>query len=314
MKQARYTPYLMLLIGVIAIALSAIFIKWSEAPTSIMGMYRLLFTVVFIVPFIRRGSPLHKPSKSSLRDIGLLALAGVFLGLHFLFWMESLVHTSVASSMVLLSLQPVFVAIGAFILFRERTPLGGALCMSLAIIGSAVIAWGDIGLSSQALYGDLLSILGALAYALYMLTGQALKDRISGLRYSLWVFAIAGGLLLLYNVSLGISLTHYPLREWGIFLLLALIPTILGQLLFNHLLRYLEASTISMAIVGEPVFAIILAYFMLGESSTIMQIIGGLITLAGIGGYFKLKYSHMMQGASPDLQEHKGESKSQQQV
>ncbi|WP_324254076.1 DMT family transporter [Paenibacillus sp. 1001270B_150601_E10] len=307
MTRSRYTPYLMLLIGVFAIALSAIFIKWSDAPTSIMGMYRLLFTVILIAPFLRGNPSFGQAKKLSLRDVGLLILAGVFLGLHFLFWMESLVHTSVASSMVLLSLQPVFVAIGSYWLFKERTPLSGAICMGLAIVGSAIIAWGDIGLSKQALYGDLLSILGALAYALYMLTGQSLKDRVTGMRYSFWVFAIAGGLLLIYNIALGISLTNYPLREWGIFLLLALIPTILGQLLFNHLLRYLEASTISMAIVGEPVFAIALAYFMLGEAATMMQIIGGLVTLVGIGGYFKLKYSHMMQGAATTLHLSAGE-------
>ena len=143
MKIGRWNlaPVPALIVGIVAISFSAIFIKWSEAPASILGMYRLLFTVLLMAPFtgraVRREMRRIKPV-----DGGLLFLSGLFLGLHFLFWIESLRHTSVASSMIVLSLQPVLVAIGAYAVFRERTGGAALLGMGMALAGTVLIGWG----------------------------------------------------------------------------------------------------------------------------------------------------------------------------
>lgn len=283
------SPYALLFVGVFSVALSSIFIKWSSAPASIMGMYRLLFTVLFLIPF--RPWKQEGFSRLSLDAKGsfLLLLSGLFLGLHFLFWMESLKHTSVASSMILLTLQPVFIMIGSFFLFKERTSIRGVLSLAVALAGAVLIGWGDIGLSKESLYGDMLSIAGALSFSLYMLIGQRLMKAIPSMQYSLIVFLIAGLLLFVFNMFNHYTLTDYALSEWGIFLLLALIPTFMGHMLFNWLLAYMQATTVSMAVIGEPFLAIILAYLLLKEQPTLLQIIGGLLTMVGVGGFFRIR-------------------------
>lgn len=278
--ELKVPVFIPLIIGIIAVSFSSIFVKWSEAPVSVQGMYRLLFTLLLMLPFVWKQFKFLK--KISFKDAVLLLLSGTFLALHFLFWMGSLKLTTVASSTILLSLQPVFVMIGAFIVFKEQTSKAAIIGMLIAITGAIMIGWGDIGISAQHIKGDLLSILGTIVVAVHMLIGQKLLKSIPATLYSFTVFLSAVIVFFVYNAFLNIPMTGYPEKEWGVFLLLAIIPTVFGHVLFNWLLKYVTAATISMAILGEPVGATILAYLLLGETLTVSQCFGGIIVLTGL--------------------------------
>ncbi|SEK65013.1 Threonine/homoserine efflux transporter RhtA [Paenibacillus sp. OK003] len=280
-------PYMLLFISILSISISSILIKSSETPTSVAGMYRLFITVILMLPFVPWKS--LRNLKMNKKDWSVVLLAGLFLGLHFLFWMESLVHTSVASSMVILSLQPLFVMVGSYFIFKERANMVTILCMVTALAGSVIIAWGDIGVSREALIGDGLSLLGTIAVSAYMLAGQKVSHKIEANVYSVIVFFLAGSVLLIYSLFNHISLTGYNTSDWMYFLLLAIIPTIFGQLLINLLLKSLGATTLSVGIIGEPVLAIILAFVFLGETISLFQFIGGMMTVLGMGVYFWAK-------------------------
>lgn len=262
-------------------------IKSSDAPTSVAGMYRLFITVLIMLPFV----PWKKLRSLELskKDWITVVLAGLFLGLHFLFWMESLVFTSVASSMVILALQPLFVMAGSYFLFKEKTNPLTILCLIAAVIGSIIIAWGDIEVSREALIGDGLSLIGTIMAAAYMLAGQKVSHKIHANVYSIMVFAIGGIVMLVYNLGNHYALNGYGSSEWTYFLLLAIIPTIFGHYIFNRLLKSIGATTVSVGIIGEPILAIILAYFFLGETIAAFQFIGGLLTLLGMTMYFWAK-------------------------
>lgn len=288
-----FPPIVILLMGVVAISFSSILVKWSAAPASILGMYRLLMTVIMLFPFLPWKNLKNVSKDINKRDWLLIFISGLFLGLHFLFWMDSLKYTTVASSMILTTLEPVFVMIGAYFIYKEKTNFFGILSILIAITGSIIIASGDIGLSSTALYGDLLSILGTLAVAIHMLAGQNLCRKISPLLYSFFVFLIGGIILFFYNIINRVSLIEYPVNDWWIFLLLALVPNIFGHALFNWLLKFVDATTISMAVLGEPIGAIILAYLLLGETTSLSQIIGGILSIIGVSMFLKQKSSKL---------------------
>jgi drug/metabolite transporter (DMT)-like permease len=158
-----------------------------------------------------------------------------------------------------------------------------------ALFGSVIIAWGDIGVSREALIGDALSLVGTILVSAYMLVGQKVSRKIDANIYSVVVFIIGGSVLLVYSLLNNFSLTHYESSDWLYFLLLAIIPTIFGQYIFNLLLKSIGATTVSVGIIGEPVLAIMLAYLLLGETISAFQFIGGLITLSGMLMYFALK-------------------------
>ncbi|TVY02147.1 DMT family transporter [Cohnella terricola] len=280
-------PYILLIISVLAIAISSIMIKSSHTPPSVAGMYRLYITVLIMLPFVSWKK--LRFTRLTKCDWSLILSAGFFLGLHFLFWMESLSYTSVASSMVILTLQPLFVMIGSYFIFKERVNKLMVVSMITAVFGSIIIAWGDIGVSREALIGDGLSLLGTVSIAAYMLAGQKVSHKIPANVYSVIVFFIGGSVMLIYSLMNNSSFTDYGSSDWMYFLLLALIPTIFGHFIFNLLLKSIGATTVSVGVIGEPVLAIILAYFILGEAVAASQIIGGLLTIVGMGVYFGAK-------------------------
>lgn len=274
---------LLMMIGIIAISFSSIFIKWSAAPASVQGMYRLLFTSLLMLPFARPYSGALFALRK--KDWILLLSSGIMLALHFLLWMGSLKYTSVASSTMIMALEPVFIMLGAYFIFKERTALSALLGMGIAIIGVMFIGWGDVGISADNLKGDLLSVGGTAAVAVHMLIGQKVVVRMPSYLYSLIVFISASIVFAIYNVAMDIPFFDYPPREWGIFILLAVVPTVFGHILFNWLLQFVSATTVSMNILGEPVGASILAYLLLGEQLTGLQWTGSMLVMSGLAAY-----------------------------
>lgn len=275
-------PLFFMLIGVLAVSFSAILIKWSDAPAAVMGFYRIFFTFLILGPFLLTKKARSEVKRFNLRTWGLLALSGACLAFHFILWIGSLKYTTVASSTILITLQPIFVMIIAYFTLREKTTWPAFAGALIAIVGSSFIGWGDFRVSGQALWGDLLSLLGTLVVSGYLVIGQFLRGTMSSLVYSLWVYVFSIVIMFFYCLWEGYSLVDYPKDEWMLFLLLAIIPTVFGHTLFNWLLKYVNATTISMAILGEPIGATILAYLLLGEAVTPSQWIGGAIIMSGI--------------------------------
>lgn len=270
-----------LFIGITAISFSSIFVKWSDSPVSIQAMYRLMITMLLMLPFCFKYIP--ELRKFTGADIVKLVASGTMLAVHFLLWMGSLQWTSVANSTIILALQPLFVMIGAYILFKEKTSLSAIAGMGIAFIGVfLLIGKGGLSGGGTHLKGDLMSLFGTMAVAVHMLLGQMVLKRIPPFLYSWFVFAFASIFLAAYNGLSGIPMTGYPPREWGIFLLLAIVPTVFGHLLFNWLMRYSSASTVSMSVLGEPVGASLLAFILLNETMNGLQAAGGAIVMLGL--------------------------------
>jgi drug/metabolite transporter (DMT)-like permease len=267
-------------IGIIAISFSSIFVRWSDADVAVIAMYRLYLTNILLLPVAWKYRSIL--FRLTARQWSWLAASGAMLALHFLLWMASLRLTTVASSTVILTLEPLMVMLGSYWLFRTKTTRIMLLGMGIAIAGSIVIGAGDFQLSGTALTGDLLSFFGTVAVAVHVLIGKKLMEKIDSFPYSFWVFAFAASFLALYNVAQGNRFTGYESREWGIFLLLAIVPTLFGHYLFNWLLKYMNATAVSMSVLGEPVIASLLAWLLLKESLTGYQLGAGVFILFGV--------------------------------
>lgn len=301
--QPAFSPYLALLIATIAVSTSAILVKLSAAPAAVIATYRLLFTVLLMLPFIA-WKHLGELSQISKRDWIFSSLAGVFLALHFLLWFESLNYTSVASSVILVTLQPLFSFIGAYLFFKERVSPAGIIGGLIAIGGSMFIGWSDFRIGGTALFGDILALLGAAAVTGYWLFGQSIRKRLSLMIYTFVVYTISTVFLLMYVLIQGIPLFPYGGEEWIIFIGLAIFPTLLGHSVFNWTIKWLSANTVSMAILGEPIGAAILAYFILSEKITAPQTLGTAVILCGI--YLFMRFSHPTKAKAIQETDHSG--------
>ena len=281
MNKPPIHPYIPILIGVLSVSLSAIFVKLASADAGVIAFYRMLFSVLIMLPWFLMKYR-HEVKDLSKRDWIFSAIAGVFLAFHFILWFESLNYTSVASSTVLVTMQPLFAFLGTYLFFKEKITFNTFVAGGIAIIGSVLIGWGDFKISGSALYGDLLALVACALVTGYLLFGQDVRKRLSLVTYTMVVYSISTITLFFYIIVKGESFGPYASMDWFWFILLAIIPNLLGHNLFNWSLKWVSTNVISIAILFEPVGAAVLAIFIFNEYLTATQIIGGIVVITGI--------------------------------
>ena len=279
------TPRLALAAGIAAVSSASVFIRYAQAdaPSLTIAAYRLALATLFLLPL---ACLRHRRELSGLKasDWCWALAAGVFLAIHFGTWITSLAYTSVASSVVLVSTSPLWVALAAWLFLRE--PLTPSLLtgLLLALSGGAVISFAERGsrLSSNPLLGNALALCGALAVSGYWLIGRRLRRHMSLIPYVTLVYGFAALALLAAAMLLHQPLTGFKTATYGWFLLLALVPQLLGHSAFNWSLAHLSAAYVAIATLGEPVGAAILAFIFLAEVPSLLKIAAAMLILAGI--------------------------------
>jgi len=281
MGNEKMMQYVAIAMGVISVSLSAVFVKLSSAEPAVIAFYRMLFSVLIMSPIflLKYKSELKLLQK---RDWLFSIVAGVFLAFHFILWFKSLNYTSVASSTVLVTLQPIFAFIGTYLFFKEKVAFQSIVAVIVAIGGSLLISWGDFRVSGDALYGDVLALIACAFITGYLLFGQDVRKRLSLMTYTMVVYSVSTITLFFYVLFMGQSFGPYESNDWFWFVLLAIIPNLLGHTLFNWSLKWVSTNTISIAILFEPVGAAILAFFIFNENLILSQVIGGVIVILGI--------------------------------
>jgi len=271
--------YLFLPIGIAAISTASIFVKLCDAPALIIATYRMMLASLVLMPFACYKRTWRGRERS---ESGWPLLSGLFLSLHFAFWIASLKYTSVASSVVLVTTHPIFVAIGGHLFLKERAGRNLIFGIALSVLGSGLIGYGDGTLSKEALMGDGLALLGAIAASGYLLVGRKMRKDRNLLSYIFPVYSTAGLILVLLALIFQKPFFGYSSSTYVYLFLLALVPQLIGHTTFNWALRYLPASRVAITILGEPMGSTLLAYLILGEGLTIWKVIGGISILAGI--------------------------------
>lgn len=279
--KSRLNPYAMLLIGVFSLALSAIFVKMSTSPSGVTAFYRMFLSVLFMTPFLVKV-PKREWFVLQKRDLLLAALAGTLLAFHFITWFESLHYTSVASSTVLVTLQPIFAFLGTYLFFKEKVGVRKVAAGTVAILGSLIISWGDFQVGGEALYGDLLALAGCFFITLYLLIGQSVRSRVELFLYTYIVYTFSAIVLFFYARFVEGTIQPSEPFDWIWFIALALIPNFLGHTILNWAVRYVSTNIISIAILLEPVGATIFAYFIFDERLIVTQWVGGVVVIVGI--------------------------------
>jgi drug/metabolite transporter (DMT)-like permease len=281
-------PRTVLLIAVLSLGSAAILIRLIEdAPAATIAFYRLFLTLIILSPiaFLRYR---HQFRLLSRKDLIISLVIGFFLAVHFATWIESLFHTSVASSVIIVSTEALFAALGAAIFLRERLYLKEYGLILLAFVGVGLIALGDAreahNMFPNALYGNLLALIGALAAAFYLVAGRSVRKRVHLLVYVTVVYWSTSLFLLLFVLLTDAPLSGFAPRTWTLLLLLALLPTIGGHTLINWSLRYLPAAPVATAVIGEPLIATGLAILLFAEIPGPLAALGGALTLLGILG------------------------------
>jgi drug/metabolite transporter (DMT)-like permease len=268
----------------IAASWAAPLIRLCQSDPLVIAAYRMIFASLILLPvYLSQRERIVLPRG---RERWLVALAGAFLAGHFVVWITALTLTSVSSATVLVTIQPLFLTVLAHVILKERVDKWGYLAIVLALTGAALISWGDFRLSEGHLVGDLLALSGALLAAFYLLIGRTLVGKLGTINYTMPLYATSA--LLLTAMMFIFGKTHLPgqTHDYLWFVLLAVVPTLLGHSLFNYSLKHFQAHLVGIVILGEPIMASVWALMLFGEAPTLMTVLGAALIFAAIAFSF----------------------------
>lgn len=273
---------LIVLLGVAGVSLSAVFVRWSTAPSLVLAFYRMAFSALLLLPlaFARR----EEFRDLERRELFLSLLSGAFLGVHFTCYFESLRWTSIAAAVVLVDTEVLFVALASALILKKKLSRRAWTAVLLAFGGSVAVALADAS-GGSALRGNLFALTGSVCMAVYTMLGTVCRRRLSTTVYTTLVYSAAGAAVLAAALAGG-----QPLTGWGPVNLLAglgmaVFCTLLGHSVFSWGLKYLPPAFISTAKLLEPVFASVWGLFLFKERPGELVVLGGAAILLGIGLY-----------------------------
>jgi drug/metabolite transporter (DMT)-like permease len=279
--EPRFNPALALVSGVLAVSTGAIFARLAEAPAFVIAAYRVGIASVVLAPFAW-GRARGELCRLTGRDYGLAALAGFFLALHFGTWITSLQYTSVANSVVLVNTNPLWVGVLTPFITKDRLSRFTKVGIGLSVVGGVIIGAGDFATGARALLGDLLALVGSLCAACYLLLGRTVRRKLSLLAYVILCYGSAAIILWATVLALRLPVSGFSGRTYAAFLGMALISQVIGHSSYNWALKWFSTGLIAVSLLGEPIGASILAYFLFDEGLTWAKTLGGVLILCAI--------------------------------
>ena len=274
----------MLALGVFAIGWSALFVRWSAVPGWTSAFWRMTIAQLVFVPWAlgaraRQGTAAPAFTRDAVRAA---ILAGIFFAADLAFFNTAVMVSSAANATLLGTNAPIFVALGAWLLYRERPTRRFWTGFALSFVGMLAIVGHDLAKHPKLGLGDAFAVLGAACYAGYLLYVRRSRATMDALAFSAVSGVTAAATLLLICLVIGTPLHGYPARSWWALIGLALVTQVIGHLSVAYSLGKLPVSVTSVALLGQAPITAILAVPLLGESLSAMQILGGALVLTGI--------------------------------
>ena len=255
--------YLALAIGIAAASQSGNLVRLGDAHPLAITTWRLALASLLLAPLAGR-------ELASLRELGrgerlLLVAAGAAMTLHFFLWIAAVQRTTVANAATFFSINPVFTAFAGYLVYRERLSRRLFVAIGLGLLGVAVIGGADLSLARRHLAGDLLAMASSVLFTVYFLAGKKLRRKLPTTAYVAVLYGVAAAFGAAGMLALDLPAFGYDRQTWLCFLLMALVPTMIGHSSMNMALRYIDAGRISAATLSEPLLAGLVAYFAWGE-------------------------------------------------
>ncbi len=268
-------------VALVSVGHGAIFIRLADADPIVIAAFRLAIATLVLAPITLLIA--HRDLRAlTRRQLKLIAGASVFLALHFATWIASLDFTSIANSVVLVTLNPVW--LGLYGLLILRVPPGRLTWFSigLAVTGSIVIAIGSAADGDTSLFGDFLALVGGLCFAGFLLFAQKARQDVALLPFVTLVYGGAAVLLWIAVVVLGLPVAGLTAATYGALVAVALVSQVIGHTGYNWAVRAIPPTLLAVTLLGEPVFATLFGWLYFGEGFGWPTALGGVLILAGI--------------------------------
>ena len=272
--------YLALGFGVLALSFSAMFVRWADAPGPITAFYRMFFSIFLLLPFFIQRTNVNPATKTHAIIFPLFA--GVFTALDLALWNTSLSYTTAANATLLGNTAPLWVALGTWLIFKQKLSSAFWRGLIITLSGAALIMGADFLLHPRFGIGDAMAMFTGFFYGVYYLFTEKSRLYFGAISHVFFVGIGASITLYIVNFVLRNPLIGYSSRTWLIFFATALVSQLIGYMALAYALGHLPASVVAPTMVLQPVVTAFLAIPFLGEIPNIWQGFGGIVALIGI--------------------------------
>ena len=277
----RANYFLLLALGATLIGFAPIFVKWSDLSPSWILFYRMLLTLPFLVLlnlFINKRFSFKVRNKST---IIYTAIASAGFTIDLILWHWSMGITSVSNATIIINSAPIFVAFLTFLIFKQRLEKNFLISFLITYAGIVGLIFFSNNYANGKVIGDLMCLLAAFFYAIYLLVISRL-----GKESSLTVIFYTTFFCCLFSlpfafIESGLSMPSTKF-EWTNLLLLALLCQFGGQFLITYGISNISASDGSIGLLLQPLTASILAAYIFNELINTSQLVFIFIALFGI--------------------------------
>jgi drug/metabolite transporter (DMT)-like permease len=282
-RSANLLPYLALVVTVLATSIGGMFVRWANAPGIVTVFYRTALSSILVAPFFVKNIIKSKQTFKSISPwIPIAMLGGLMIALDQASWASALLMTKMANTTYFNSLAPLWVALFALLVFKEKLKWVFWVGLSLALGGTLIILGLDLIYRPHLGPGDLLGLLSSFFYGGYFLVTQIGRRNLDTLTYT-WIATLSCALCLgLINIIFNQSVVGFPLESYLFFFGAAITSQVIGYFSLSFALGHLSATIVSPTMLAKPITVALLAFIFFGESLTIGEIIGGILVLAGI--------------------------------
>lgn len=282
-----------LIVAIVTVSLAAIFIRFSTSPAVVIAFWRLFLSVIFLIPFIAKKDIRNQFKPYFNKNyLGMFAISGFFLSLHFLSWIQSIKYSPIAISVIVVNSAPLWVFVFSVLILNEKVSRYQVLGLFLGFVGLAFIALAtESGQFSATFYeGLVLALIGSLMYAIYIIIGRRMRTEhmVPNIPFVFFVNLFCTIFLLLFAIFIRVSVLSFPINEILLFAALAIGPSLLGHTLLMYALKHVSAQTVSLSAIGEAVGASLFGWLLLTEEIPFTTLIGGFLVLMGI--YLSIKF------------------------
>lgn len=273
-----------LILGAIAVSFSGIFVRLSELGPSATAFYRFLFALPFLWLWahLAERQQTADPRPRTGREVLLLAIAGLCLGLDLAVWHWAIVLTSVSNATLLGNIAPIWVTLAGWLLFGDRFTGRFMIGLTLGTAGVSLLVGGSFSLNWTHVIGDALGLVGGALWAVYLMLVGRIRERFPTSAIMFWGSLVSCPVLLAIALSSGEGLWPRTMNGWLTLAGVALVCQVVGQSMIAWALAHLPTSFASVTLLLNPVSATMLAWLILAEPVGPQQIAGGIMVLAGI--------------------------------
>jgi drug/metabolite transporter (DMT)-like permease len=274
--------YLALVLCIAGIAWSAILVRWAGVPGAVSAFYRVLIAGVVLVIWrgLRGGSRTVTP-----RAAWIAVAGGVFFALDLALWNTAVLKTEAAVASILGNNTPIFVGILTWVVLRRRPRRSFWIGLALSLSGCLLIMSANLqrgGTTAGSLAGDLLALIASVFFAAYLIVTERVRQSMDTLTFNALAISGSIGALLVIAFVLRLPLAGFTPRTWAALVALGLVSQLMAYYALVYALGHLPATIMSVGLLAQVPCTAALAWLLLGEPLSAIQMLGGAVVLAGI--------------------------------